>query len=96
MPKDRIMDGFDPKWQLIRERTISKEKVSFYYRGTQLYAADLENYSGYFYLTEGSYVSFGKRKYNNPHYCQFKCDPSENFDLGASHPEIITESMLNG
>lgn len=96
MPKDRIMDGFDLSGTLLRGEPTPREGV-FYYRGTQLYAARLGDYKAHF-ITEGSYGQFGKKEVHNPPLLyNLNVDPSENFDLGASHPEIITEinAMVN-
>lgn len=93
MPKDRIMDGFDLSATLLKGDPTPRKGV-FYYRGTQLYAARLGDYKAH-YITEGSYGQFGEKEIHNPPILyNLSVDPSENFDLGANHPEILTEIDL--
>ncbi|MDX1769586.1 MAG: sulfatase [Arenibacter troitsensis] len=93
MPKDRIMDGFDLSATLLKGDPTPRKGV-FYYRGTQLYAARLGDYKAH-YITEGSYGQFGEKEIHNPPILfNLSVDPSEKFDLGASHPEILAEIDL--
>jgi len=90
MPKDRIMDGYDLSPTLLEGKPTPRNSV-FYYRGTQLYAARLGDYKAH-YITEGSYGQFGKKEVHDPPILyNLNVDPSENFDLSASHPEIIAK-----
>ncbi|SMG12483.1 sulfatase family protein [Arenibacter troitsensis] len=93
MPKDRIMDGFDLSATLLKGHPTPRKGV-FYYRGTQLYAARLGDYKAH-YITEGSYGQFGEKEIHNPPILfNLSVDPSEKFDLRASHPEILAEIDL--
>ena len=93
MPKDRIMDGFDLSATLLKGDPTPRKGV-FYYRGTQLYAARHGDYKAH-YITEGSYGQFGEKEIHNPPILfNLSVDPSEKFDLGASHPEILAEIDL--
>jgi arylsulfatase A-like enzyme len=90
MPKDRVMDGYDLSGTLFSNGPSPRKGV-FYYRGTQLYAARLGDYKAH-YITQGSYGQFGgKEVHDTPLLYNLSVDPSENFDIAASHPEIIVE-----
>ncbi|MCM4164503.1 MULTISPECIES: sulfatase [unclassified Arenibacter] len=90
MPKDRVMDGYDLSVALFKNGPSPRNGV-FYYRGTQLYAARLGGYKAH-YITQGSYGQFGdKVVHNTPLLYNLNEDPSENFDIGAKHPEILAD-----
>ena len=90
MPKDRVMDGYDLSSTLFKNAPSPRKGV-FYYRGTQLYAARLGNYKAH-YITQGSYGQFGdKVVHDTPILYNLNEDPSENFDIGANHPEILAD-----
>ncbi len=90
MPKDRVMDGYDLSGTLFKNAPSPRKGV-FYYRGTQLYAARLGDYKAH-YITQGSYGQFGdKVVHDTPLLYNLNEDPSENFDIGAKHPEILAD-----
>jgi arylsulfatase A-like enzyme len=90
MPKDRVMDGYDLSGTLFKNAPSPRKGV-FYYRGTQLYAVRLGDYKAH-YITQGSYGQFGdKVVHDTPLLYNLNEDPSENFDIGPKHPEILAD-----
>lgn len=90
IPEDRVMDGFDLSTTLFKNAPSPRKGV-FYYRGTQLYAARLGDYKAH-YITQGAYGQFGnKMVHDTPLLYNLNEDPSENFDIGAKHPEILAD-----
>jgi hypothetical protein len=90
VPDDRIIDGVDLSGTLLSNEP-SPRKGMLYYRGPTLYAARLGDYKAH-YITQGEYGMFGGREeHATPILYNLSEDPSEQFDVGEQHPEIIQQ-----
>ncbi|MCG2460649.1 sulfatase [Flavobacteriaceae bacterium F89] len=90
VPKDRVIDGQDLSGTLFYQEQ-SPRKAVFYYRGTTLYAMRLGDYKAHF-ITEGAYGMFGRKEMHDlPLLFNVDQDPSEQYDIGEDHPEIIRQ-----
>ena len=89
-PRDRIMDSYDLTPTLF-EGKPSPRREMFYYRGTQVYAARLGAFKAHF-ITENEYVADKQRtEHNPPLLFNLDHDPGEQYEIGAEHPEVISE-----
>lgn len=90
IPDDRIIDGVDLSNTLFNNDPSPREAV-FYYRGPEIYAVRLGDYKAHF-VTQGEYGMFGKKeRHETPLLYNLSYDPSEQYDIAADHPEIITQ-----
>jgi arylsulfatase A-like enzyme len=89
-PADREMDGYDVS-PLFFGTGPSPRKVMFFYRDEVLYAVRNGPYKAHF-ITENGYGSDLKRKEHDPPLLyNLDQDPSERFDIGKQHPEVLAE-----
>ncbi len=89
LPDDRKMDGTDLGPTLF-EKTPSKRKEVFYYRGDELYAVRLGAFKAHF-ITEGAYGPPAREEHNPPLLFNLEVDPSEKFNVADSNLDIIEQ-----
>lgn len=90
LPEERVIDGVDLSPALLEGKKSPNELV-FYYRGTQLFAVRSGAFKAHF-ITQGGFWSEQPEKHAVPKLYNLNIDPSERFDVAATHPEVI-ESM---
>jgi arylsulfatase A-like enzyme len=89
-PADREMDGSDVS-PLFLGTGPGSRKGMFFYRGETLYAVRNGPYKAHF-ITENAYGSDRQRKEHNPPLLyNLDRDPSERFDIGKEHPDVLAE-----
>jgi arylsulfatase A-like enzyme len=96
IPQDRIIDGVDLSLTL-KNLDPSPRNSMIYYRGSELFAARLGDYKAHF-ITQGAYGINGDRiDHETPQLYNLSHDPSENYEIGADHPEVIEQiqAMVN-
>ena len=88
VPGDRIIDGVDLSGVLF-EGEASPRNDMFYYRGTQLYAVRVGDYKAHFTTQE----PYGQEvvQHDPPLLYNLNIDPSENYDIAASNPEVLAQ-----
>lgn len=90
LPGDRVIDGRDLSGTLLEGKTSPRQNL-IYYRGQQVYAARKGAYKAH-YITELEYHRDNQRTvHDSPLLYNLEIDPSEKYDIGADHPEIIRE-----
>jgi len=89
IPKDRVIDGVD-MMPVLTGTGPSRREVFFYYRGTQLYAARKGQFKAHF-ITRSSYGKDDTTKHEPPLLYELGCDPSEQFDVAAQHPDVLAD-----
>ncbi len=88
MPDDRVMDSYDLLATLF-ETKPSPRKEMFFYRGSELYAARVDEYKAH-YITEDVYVRETNRRTHDPVLLfNVEHDPSEKYDIAGDHPEAV-------
>ncbi|HXI00707.1 MAG TPA: sulfatase [Sphingobacteriaceae bacterium] len=90
-PQDRVLDGVD----IMPVLTGISDKVSemvYYYNKTTLHAIRKGDWKAHFYILPSSAKSseVGKKQ-EQPLLYNLNQDPSERFDVGKDHPEIIQD-----
>ena len=86
-PDDRPLDGYDLSGTL-RNLTPSPRKEMYFYRSAKLFAVRSGNYKLHFITQEG-YTQPEPEVHSRPLLFNLLVDPSEKYDIGAAHPEII-------
>jgi arylsulfatase A len=86
-PRDRALDGHDLGAVLRGEGRSPREEM-FFYRGEEIYAARVGPWKAHF-VTRSGYGPDGPAPHDPPLLYQLEEDPSERFDVGALHPEVI-------
>jgi len=90
IPNDRVIDGVNLSPTLFEGKASPRQGVLFY-RGPELYAARLGEYKAHF-ITEGEYGQFGEREEHEvPLLYNLQEDPSEQFDIAETHPEVLEQ-----
>ena len=89
VPKDRLYDGYDLSERL-RGRGTSPRNELIYYWGEEIYAARLGDHKMHF-TTKTEYVGQQPVHHERPLLHNLEHDPSEKYDIGEDHPEIIAE-----
>ena len=91
-PADREMDGYDLSPLLLGTGPGLRD-VMYFYRGETLYALRKGAFKAHF-VTEDAYGKNRQRKEHNPPLLfDLDRDPSEHFDVGKEHPEVIAEML---
>lgn len=90
IPSDRIYDGFDLS-ETWHQQTDSKRDEMFYYHGNRLFAVRKGAFKLYYYKNNPMGYPEKLEELATPTLFNLNTDPSERFDLAASHPEIIEE-----
>jgi arylsulfatase A-like enzyme len=89
-PADREMDGSDVSPLFLGTGPGSRKEM-FFYRGETLYAVRNGPYKAHF-ITENAYGPDRQRKEHNPPLLyNLDGDPSERFDIGKEHPDVLAE-----
>jgi arylsulfatase A len=89
VPSDRVIDGVD-MMPILTGTGPSQREVFFYYRGTQLFAARKGRFKAHF-ITRCAYGKDDTQKHEPPLLYNLSADPSEQYDIAAQHPDVITD-----
>lgn len=89
LPKDRPLDGASIAPLLFGTGPSSRTQM-FYYRGNQLYAVRQGPFKAH-YLTQSAYGKDAPEKHDPPLLFNLEQDPSENFNVAASYPEVLAD-----
>src|SRR5690606_2802756 len=89
LPSGVELDGVDQSRMLLTAAESAREVV-WYYRGTQLYAVRKGPFKAHF-ITEGSYGGPARKEHDPPLLYHLEHDPSEAYDVAASHPDVVAE-----
>ena len=88
-PADREIDGYDLTSVLLGKGGNPRQAM-FYWRGSKLYAVRHGSFKAHF-ITKSEYGSDPAVEHNPPLLYNLDHDPSEKFEIGAKHPEVIAE-----
>ncbi|MEJ7780135.1 MAG: sulfatase [Daejeonella sp.] len=91
LPKDRLLDGKDMYRVLTGEIKEVQDEV-YYYSRDKLYAIRKGAYKAHF-ITKPSYSKELPAAHNIPLLYDIEHDPSEKFEIGKDHPEIIQQIL---
>jgi arylsulfatase A len=89
LPQDRIYDGDDLSPVLFGQAK-SKRDIFYYYRDTEVFAIRKGSFKAHF-KTQDGYGSPIVVAHDPPLLYNLDVDPSEQYDVAASHPEVIEE-----
>jgi arylsulfatase A-like enzyme len=89
VPADRAIDGLDLAPVLFRDGASPRE-FFFYYRGTKLYAVRKGTFKAHF-TTRTGYGPDAPLPHEPPLLFDLGHDPSEQFNIAASHPDVLAE-----
>jgi arylsulfatase A len=89
LPQDRIYDGDDLSPVLFGQAK-SKRDIFYYYRDTEVFAIRKGSFKAHF-KTQDGYGSPMVVAHDPPLLYNLDVDPSEQYDVAASHPEVIEE-----
>jgi arylsulfatase A-like enzyme len=89
LPSDRPIDGVDLRPVLFGTGAGIRDTF-FYYRDTEVYAARKGRFKAHF-TTKSSYGQDPAEKHDPPLLFDLASDPSEQFDVAARHPDVVTE-----
>ncbi len=89
MPSDRIYDGYSMV-DLLTGKGKTKRNIMYYYRGTQLRAVRKGPWKIHIY-TKTEYVGQKVQKHDPPLLYNVEHDPSEKYEIGKKHPEVIED-----
>lgn len=89
MPSDRVYDGLDIKDMLFGEKEMARE-IIYYYASDNLYAIRKGPWKAHF-TTRPSYSREPPETHDPPLLYNLDIDPSEKYDVGEDHPEIIED-----
>ena len=73
---------------LLFKREALPERPFFYYRGTDLFACRIGNFKAHF-ATRNGYGQPQAVTHRPPLLFNLAIDPSEKYDVAASHPEVL-------
>lgn len=88
LPKDRDYDGLDISALLLGKGKVERKEAFLYYRGDKLYAARQGPWKAHF-ITQPAYGPDKPEAHEPAWLFQLAEDPSERFEIGAQHPEVI-------
>ncbi|MEJ7694467.1 sulfatase [Daejeonella sp.] len=89
-PGDRVIDGKD-LYPLLMGQTGTQDEV-YYYNRDKLYAIRKGSYKAHF-ITKASYSKELPEIHNIPLLFDIEHDPSEKFEIGKAHPEVISRMI---
>lgn len=87
IPHDRIVDGVDLSGVLLEQKKSPRDTM-FFYRGTEIFAVRSGPMKAH-YITQTPYVGQKAEKHEPPLLFNVEVDPSERFDIAASHPDAL-------
>jgi arylsulfatase A-like enzyme len=88
LPADRPLDGYDIQPVLLGTGASARDAV-FYWRQRELYAVRHGSWKAHF-ISEGAYGQFGgKAVHETPELYNLEHDPSEQFNVADSHPNVL-------
>ncbi|MBL9142586.1 MAG: sulfatase [Verrucomicrobiaceae bacterium] len=90
LPADREYDGTSIAPLLLGSGKLTRERPFLYYRGTQLFAARSGTWKIHF-ITQSAYGPDKPETHQPPLLYNVVEDPSERFEVGAQHPEILAQ-----
>lgn len=90
LPKDRDYDGMDISALFYGTAKQVREVMYYYHNNGQLRAVRKGPWKAHF-ETQPSYTREGPVKHDPPLLYNIETDPSEQYDVGAKHPDIIAE-----
>jgi arylsulfatase A len=88
-PADRVLDGYDLSAALFGKGR-SPRQTMFYWRGSKLYAARSGAFKAHF-ITQSEYGGEPAVKHDPPLLYNLDHDPSEKYNVAATHPEVVAE-----
>ncbi len=88
-PSDRVLDGYDLSAVLLGKGRSPRETM-FYWRGSRLYAVRRGSFKAHF-ITQPEYGGGPAVTLETPELYNLDHDPSEKWNIAASHPEVIAE-----
>jgi len=89
LPKDKPLDGFDISGLLFGTKTNIRN-VMYYYHNEELRAIRKGPWKAHF-VTQGSYSRIPAETHDVPLLYNLEVDPSEKYNVAASHPDIIED-----
>ena len=89
VPSDRPIDGVDMA-PILFGTGKSQRLVEYYYYGDMLYAVRKGPFKAHF-TTHDGYSKEAPVKHDPPQLFDIPADPSEQFDVAAEHPEVVSE-----
>ena len=90
VPDDRIIDGVSMSPILLADGKSQRE-LMFYYRGTRLMAVRKGPWKAHF-ITQAGYRE-KPTQHDPPLLFHLEHDPSEQYDAGKNHPDVIVEVL---
>ncbi len=89
-PTDRPLDGYDLSATLRGDDANHPRNTVIYYRGTQIFAVRKGPYKAHF-ITRSEYGRDKRVTHERPLLHHLEHDPSEKYDVGEDHPDVIAE-----
>ncbi len=89
LPEDRKLDGKD-LYPLITGEKEEVQDVVYYYLRNELQAVRKGSYKAHF-VTKPSYKKVKPKRHDPPLLYNIDEDPSEKYEIGEKHPEVIEE-----
>lgn len=89
LPEDRTLDGVDLHPMLTGEQKEVQDVV-YYYLREELQAIRKGNFKAHF-ITKPSYRKVAPERHDPPLLYNIDEDPSEKYEIGEKHPEVIQE-----
>jgi arylsulfatase A len=90
LPADRELDGHDVS-PLFLATGPGPRDVMFFYHAETLYAVRKGAYKAHFFTQNASGPDQRRKEHKTPLLYNLDRDPSERFDIGKDHPEVIDE-----
>lgn len=87
VPSDRVVDGVDISSVLFGDGTATPREHHFFYRGSTLQAVRMGPWKAHL-ITRPGYGGT-VRKHDPPALYNLEIDPSEKYEIGEEHPEVL-------
>lgn len=88
-PSDRVLDGYDLSAALLGKGR-SPRQIMPYWRGSKLYAMRQGSFKAHF-IAQSEYGGEAAVTLATPELYNLDHDPSEKWNIAASHPEVVAE-----